>query len=586
MENKKSNNGITLVSLVVTIVVLLIISVSVTAGISSTFKLQDYYDTKEDILRLSESVNKYYLEHDGDISDIQGEQIEFNIGEKDLNPNDNEIYYLINRDELEVDTKKDNTYIFNEKTLTVYCKEGYRFKDDDEMHYTAVDDFEVNTFASDYYSKIDIPQISVVTLESNNKEDKYHAKPLDNITLKLLKTIGEFDDEFVSNLNASVTFKNGSLISNDCNVETKGRIMTITYKNISQSESDNDRLLNLNIEYNGEKIFEKPSFSNGILYSAEAYRYQQGNGLVSNGLVTMNIGDTIRGYTLDKTVRNSSYTSSLDKNGFVDQTFKLGNQDYEWKILGANEEGELLITTVEPVENLMLNGKNGYTNAQEELDNICEIFSHSEISTGSRSFNEDDVNNLTGYDPLNHNDEGVPCGNGEIWEYGNKLTYLWGEQESPYYIEEGSNQEENLEETHLGVFQWYDGDEWQTSIHPEEATNDNQVKITDMESDYYVYEKQDYSTINEKVEDLIYTKNPYWLASPYIGTGDQSVNFGIRGVTNNLVSGTSLVSSTGNTSAEIADYGIRPVVSIKASALIKKTSDGAWEIADSTNVKK
>lgn len=123
MKIIKNEKGITLIALVVTMIVIMILTVAFTANISSTMELNKYYRVKEDIIALTDEVQNYYNEN-GSLPVISNDNFEFNFEKNpdDKNPNDNNNYYYINTELLDVDIQsKDSLYIVNEQSLTVYC---------------------------------------------------------------------------------------------------------------------------------------------------------------------------------------------------------------------------------------------------------------------------------------------------------------------------------------------------------------------------------------------------------------------------------------------------------------------------------
>ena len=101
-ETKEKNNckGITLVSLIVTIVVMLIV-ISITGNVSyERFKINKFNKMKNDIELLSDKVNNYYLTYneipvvkEGENNLVKYEYTTLNFSK---NVNDNENYYIIN----------------------------------------------------------------------------------------------------------------------------------------------------------------------------------------------------------------------------------------------------------------------------------------------------------------------------------------------------------------------------------------------------------------------------------------------------------------------------------------------------------
>ena len=110
-----------------------------------------------------------------------------------------------------------------------------------------------------------------------------------------------------------------------------------------------------------------------------------------------------------------SYASYATKNGYGDQTITLTStiaDSLEWKILGKDEDGRILITVSEAVQKLGLRWELGYLNGVEELNKVSAIYGYGEHAdtscytynyegiekrSGARSINAADVNNITGY---------------------------------------------------------------------------------------------------------------------------------------------------------------------------------------------
>ena len=61
MEKFKSENGITLIALAVTVIVMIIISVGLSATMTTNIEMKNYNKFKEDIITLSEATKLYYL---------------------------------------------------------------------------------------------------------------------------------------------------------------------------------------------------------------------------------------------------------------------------------------------------------------------------------------------------------------------------------------------------------------------------------------------------------------------------------------------------------------------------------------------
>ena len=129
------------------------------------------------------------------------------------------------------------------------------------------------------------------------------------------------------------------------------------------------------------------------------------NGLiVTNGTQTLEVGDIVN---YDET---KGGTISVEK-------------DVTWKVLGADDEGNLLIMSAADVKTGHILGdeagsdleeaQNDWLNGAAELDGICEAYGYGEGAVGkARSITVEDVNKVTGYDP-----ETALFGSGQIYQY-------------------------------------------------------------------------------------------------------------------------------------------------------------------------
>lgn len=197
MNKIKNESGITLIALTVTIIIMMILIIGISAVMKTNIEIENYNKVKEDIVALTEAVKLYYLQN-SKLPIVETPTISrLNIPTKDINPNDNNRYYYINTSlltDVQLNCGKGNTnktytssdndlYVLNEKSLTVYYLKGAVL--DGKKHYTVVDDFQGGGFATDYYSKTNLPIISAVTMESSGA-DKTIVQPGETVTLKIL----------------------------------------------------------------------------------------------------------------------------------------------------------------------------------------------------------------------------------------------------------------------------------------------------------------------------------------------------------------------------------------------------------------
>ncbi len=259
MEKFKSENGITLIALAVTVIVMIIISVGLSATMTTNIEMKNYNKFKEDIITLSEATKLYYL-NNGTLPVATDKVLtSIDVPSKDKNPNDNDKYYYIdmrlipdaetyfgegNKDGTFTSTDND-LYVVNERSLTVYYLKGAVLNG--ERHYTSVDDYSDGGFASDYYSKTDLPIIAAVSMKSDGS-DSTRADLGDTVTLK-------FISNYTLTQNPTVVI-DGQDVTSSCT--WNGNICTATYKVASASDSSGN-------SKNGKKI--EFSISN---YSADS----------------------------------------------------------------------------------------------------------------------------------------------------------------------------------------------------------------------------------------------------------------------------------------------------------------------------
>jgi len=337
---------------------------------------------------------------------------------------------------------------------------------------------------------------------------------------------------------------------------------------------------------------------------AEAYasgiRHVEGNGglrekveqaLTSNGL-------TINDYGVVVTTKGVTIKKGWLKNGFEvvkgKQKLEIGSdynydetndgkekveRDVDWKVLGADENGNLLIMSATDVktghrigydssdittESQMEECQNDWMNAVVDLDDICESYGKGKGAVGkARSITVEDVNAVLGYDPKTASN-GKPYGSGELNQYGNEVTYSYnGTKDATSPIYSSTVKRGTLNNAHTSGF--YYNDKHITDL----ATGERGKAFVTLTSNYYYYTAPKRTTDNAKVLDMIFGEydednnkylERYWLASPYVATFTSNAYFGMRGIYYGSVSGGDLFMSNGYTG--YFARGVRAVVTI------------------------
>ena len=292
MRRIKSEKGITLIELTITIAVLLVLAgITTTLGISSILELRDFNAVKSDIIALTEAVQTYYLENEKLPLEDETLRIDFTPPEDNKNPNDSGEYYEIDVSLLEsvnIQNKR-NTYIVDKQSLTVYCQEGVEYQG--KTYYTILDNDET----TDYYNQVDLPIISIVTFESDNSINKYWATEGDIVTLKLF-----------TNYEISPTVKiNGTNVNIDWSEDR--RTGTATYKVGEIKTPDTKIEFSIsNYTTNGKvgETIDRPTFSDGITLKMNTWEIMKvslnteaiGNGTINGGTPNTNNPIIPRGY--------------------------------------------------------------------------------------------------------------------------------------------------------------------------------------------------------------------------------------------------------------------------------------------------
>ena len=321
---------------------------------------------------------------------------------------------------------------------------------------------------------------------------------------------------------------------------------------------------------------------------------------ITLGDVTVKVGDYI-GYDHTKDANGNavaipSYTSyalaNADSsknngrtNGYTsDYTFNVNNYTGGWRVLGV-KNGKLQLISASSVGGLYLSGQEGYRDAEDELNAICAIYGQGKgaVAGSARSINIDDVNAITGYNPVKTGN-GEPYAKGEINEYGNEITYYWKGNDIPYYT--GTNGKEgNTGDSHINGFVWHDESGLHNSPKSTTATNTEtgRERITILKNTDYKYYSTTLTdstsgdirgTAADSNEYKVLFGQNYWLASRCRGGNFYRAYFAVRNVSNNLMTQSWLFFSSGDTNDRTSL--IRAVVALSSDVQIKSdaTHDG------------
>ncbi len=303
-------------------------------------------------------------------------------------------------------------------------------------------------------------------------------------------------------------------------------------------------------------------------------------------IVTTNGVEVANGWIQDGlTVKRGDTVLNIGSNFEYDS----GVESYEggWKVLGA-ENGELLImSTIDIVSSYILGdetytpievtgenleeAQNDWLHGAADLDSLCEPYGKGKRATGARSIRVEDVDKITGFDKTTY-------GKGQIYEYGNIVTYSYNGTSNPTYV--GANGiTGTLSQAHDNGFYFYNGKE---IIHINDlTTGEKGTTFATLKSDYYGYYLPRLEIIDKTSDAYTMLFGEYgnedawyWLASPYVYTDTNYANFGMRFVEEGLVDCNTLWSSNGY--SEYYDYGVRAVVSLSSNINVTGSSETGW----------
>ncbi|MBR1802662.1 MAG: hypothetical protein IJ777_01650, partial [Clostridia bacterium] len=264
------------------------------------------------------------------------------------------------------------------------------------------------------------------------------------------------------------------------------------------------------------------------------------------------------------------YTSKKQFSGSntAEQVFEI-TANVKWKLLGTDENGNLLITTADPIQtkagaDYNLQGKTGYTTGPDELDRISGLFGHGQyadtnkytysydgtnVSTAGRSMKVEDANKIQPYTPSAF------------------ATHTFKKEEDGYISYDGEPK------TKYKTFNYYDetSKTWKSLAKGESIV---------MPHSMYSY---NIGTTNNGQKMLRYKADGstyafYWLASRAVYCNNNgSVDYDMRTVYGGVVyRGNGMYYSTGSYSA--GSRGVRPVVSLESGAQLTEKVGDTWNL--------
>ena len=249
-----------------------------------------------------------------------------------------------------------------------------------------------------------------------------------------------------------------------------------------------------------------------------------------------------------------------------------GLTDVKWKVMGVDENGNLLILSASDVGSLTLGkaddlvtSQNDYIEGASRLDDLAKEYGNGRGALAARSVTLDDINKITGFDP-----------NVDADYYNYATSYYWTSVDKPKYesTEFGTG---IMNLAHNGVFVWYDvnSNTWQSSTKTGTETDEDPVLIVSLLNTLCTYKNRTYNdddgTFSYLFEEdslvfkMLYldeegNRSNYWTADSFVNATNVLSAYGYNIVKYDEVNYTYLVYSPGVTRETTA--GVRVVVTI------------------------
>ena len=309
---------------------------------------------------------------------------------------------------------------------------------------------------------------------------------------------------------------------------------------------------------------------------------QTGDTITSPDGKTMKVGDYVDyDPTLEAKASDLTYTSTADKTGadsdqeFNATTYK--SAGYGWRILGVSN-GKIRLISEEFIgagtytdsnrTYYTLKGQKGFINGIEELKKISAIFGHGKGAEKATSITVEDINAITGYNPTT-----AKYGEGNSYEYGNKVTYTRGEgtQNTFNYYDKTNKTFKALTSGSTEItstyYYYYAGEFGKNNGTDGTSAVDDIYNLNETYKMLFGYDKVGSDNgfrnfTNGKCEQK------YWLASDYAYAEPYFVKWGLRYVNDGYVNRNYLCDSGGYESS-YSSYGVRPVVSLKSDVSLE-----------------
>ena len=271
---------------------------------------------------------------------------------------------------------------------------------------------------------------------------------------------------------------------------------------------------------------------------------------VRTGLITkLELVDATQSYEIGSTV-------NYMPNGVGSTSYKGG-----WKLLGVDEQGRILLMSAQNPygSNLSFNGKTGFDSALAAVQNAATGYHDGTIGIASRSILPEDIVSLT--------DESMPD--------GPEITYTWNNTNYPTYsyVENGETKTGSLYQPHRTDFTYYDVATSTWHVIPKATSG----TITTLKNNAFQFDIQRKMNMDSKVYQMI-GNDSYWLGKIMINANTSYPTYGLLTFDFDYISDLNYFASSLGGQATVT-RGVRTVVTLAPGAKLTKQADGSYNVS-------
>lgn len=549
---KINNDGVTLMSLVITIIVLLLLASIATYSGVNIVKQSKFTKFTTQLKMMQTQVNELYEKYSGNQSiEINGKKYTgteiANIGK-------------------EISTLSQKNKVFNTSTSGITDSTGYKYYDKEIIKALNIDGLE----EEEYF--VNVSRRSVISYDGFEYNGKTYY------TLEQLPD-GLYNVEYSENT-GKPTF--------DVNYECiEGGKYKITISNISY----NGNIDKWQIKYQkeGQDYWSTSEDYNFVVNENGKYKiYIQNNNVISEEQrikVGLEIGDTVT-YTPSGTYKwEAEYCSSTKAIGTEDVTIDSSNDKYKiskWKVLDIKNGKVTLVPEAPTSGTVYLGQAQGYNNGVKLLNDACSnLYGNTSKGIEARSINIEDIENYMTDDAKNGTNGAYKDNNGNAtYNTQTSTTYTIYKKYPTIYAKEnrsvinGIQNNNGLEKSE------------QTNLlgRTDESATDGKLEASKSIQPYQTYWDKDssfmqtaFKTANngKNYYDLLMPKGTstyYWLASRCVYANSGSCNFVVRGVYSGGVYAYDMYYSYDDTNFDSRE--LFPVVTLSSELLSGNATDG------------